>query len=154
MDGSKSPNMATVVSAKKMAKGKVQRKAGVKLRDREDELKKVIIDCLLGRWLRFRELNYDDSLEQTLLLKQIVEQKKWFLCTMNFFSLAQNDTYPLDLSWFLIGSTPVITLVREKIYSWESNRLTLNESIIPLDSQLLKCLSSLLLKPSNQPVTR
>lgn len=40
MDGSKSPNMATVVSAKKMAKGKMQRKAGVKVRDREDELKK------------------------------------------------------------------------------------------------------------------
>lgn len=32
--------MATVVSAKKMAKGKMQRKTGVKVRDREDELKK------------------------------------------------------------------------------------------------------------------
>ena len=46
MDRSKSPNIATVVSARKMAKGKLQRRAH-KVLDKEEKLKKVIIGCLL-----------------------------------------------------------------------------------------------------------
>lgn len=91
--------------------------------------------------------------------------KNWFLCRMNSLLLGQNDTYqepmvigsctyPLDLFWFLRGSTPVITLAREKIYSWESNRLSLNESVIQLDPQLLKMSVLSSSQTSNQPVTR